>query len=522
MAPDFNVYALPVEIWQKNIYPYIESTDFLNLILSNKQLYEHLTKTKKDNLYHPPCLWNYFYEQQIMNIQAFMDRNFCDIKRIVDFPLDDYQEILTICEIYRQNHENLPNQYKTLERKWKERLLSYLKSNDFTKCVNGTKGCLYDNYFLLLGTLDKVFYRNKTNMDTHIDKVVAGMIRAGMNEPELFLRKFSNNMILSFGNHHQHLKNILPKKIVDKSKINILDIHSKFHVRHSNSKYIDLYSLEKLMYYNDQENITQLNSLILIVFEKIISVIFTATDYKKVWPISTTRRVIQPFGRAIFVFSVKKSISVNERLNILVECHSHKLYLTNFDTIRDNEKTKLTEQYHDMFKGNFINDMLTNLEYSMKTRGDKLMQSECIYNRNYKEQTVTECLKTLTELKHDVLEQIKVKSLNFDFWNDHSQSVEINFNDITLYMDNSGLKGIVVFEDIHSRQKYVINLNLSFFIQYPSLYVESHHLSMTKTNLLDEYNEVKKLLKKYFYDVLNINYKPLKASPNDLVYPKSK
>lgn len=104
MAPPLNVYTLPVEIWQQNIYPYIESTDFLNLILSNKKLYKHLTKTKKDNLYHQPYLWNHFYEQKIMNIQAFMERNFYDIKRNVDFPLDDYQEILTICEIYRQNH----------------------------------------------------------------------------------------------------------------------------------------------------------------------------------------------------------------------------------------------------------------------------------------------------------------------------------------------------------------------------------------------------------------------------------
>lgn len=515
MAPPFNVYTLPVEIWQQNIYPYVESTDFLNLILSNKKLYKHLTKTKKDNLYHQPYLWNHFYEQKIMNIQAFMERNFYDIKRNVDFPLDDYQEILTICEIYRQNHENLPNHYKILERKGKERLLNYLKSKDFTKCNNVTKGCLYDNYFLLLGTMDKCFYNNKTKMDAHIDRVVSAMIRAGMNQAEIFYEKFSNNMVLDFGNHHQHLENILPKRIFDENKENILNTHSKFQVRHSNSKYIELYSLGKLMYYNNQENINQLNVLILIIFEKILSVLFTDSDYKRMWPISLSRRVSQRLRTAIFVFSVKKNIHATERLNILVECHSHKLYLTNFDAISDNEKSKLTEQYHDVLKGNFIGDMITNLEYSMRKRGDKLMQTECIFNRNYKEQTVEECLETLTELKQEVLEEIKIKSPNFDFWNDHNQNIEINFNEITLYMDKSTLKGIVVFEDIHSRQRFVINLNLSFFMQYPSLYVESHHLSMTKTELLNEYNEVKKLLKVYFYNVLNINYKPLDISIND-------
>lgn len=514
MPQYFNVYALPVEIWQQNIYPYIESTDFLNLILSNKQLYEHLTKTKRNDYQnYQPCLWNHFHEQKIANIQSFMDKNFYVIKRAVEFPLNGYQEILTICEIYRQNHVYLPNKYKILERQGKERVLNYLKSKNFANYISDIPGCCYDIHFLLLGTLDRGFYENKTKMDAHIDNVVNGMTKARMNDPEVFLKIFSNNMVLDFGNHQQQLKNILPKRTPDRNKEDILDKHSKFHVRHSNSKYIDLYSLEKLMYYNDQENINQLNILISIIFEKILNVLFIDIEYKIVWPISTTRRVLQSLSKTIFVFSVKKNIHSNERLRILVECHSHKLSLINFDAIRDDEKTKLAEKYHDVFKGSFISDMITNIEYSMKMRGDKLMQTECIYNRSYKEQTVEECLETLTRLKHEVLEEIKVKSPNFDFWNDHNRNMEINFNDISLYVDKNSLKGSVVFKDIHSKQKYAINLNLSFFMQYPVLYVESHYPSMTKTKMLDKYGEVKQLFKVYFYNTLNINYTPIEYSP---------
>lgn len=55
-------------------------------------------------------------------------------------------------------------------------------------------------------------------MDAHIDRVVSAMIRAGMNQAEIFYEKFSNNMVLDFGNHHQHLENILPKEFLMKTR----------------------------------------------------------------------------------------------------------------------------------------------------------------------------------------------------------------------------------------------------------------------------------------------------------------
>lgn len=512
MTQNVNVYVLPVEIWQQNIYPYIEPTDFLNLMLSNKKLYKHLTKTKRSDLYLHSCLWDNFYQQIILTVQAFMERNFCRLKILKAFSLDDYQEILTICEIYRQTHEYLPNEYKRLERMWKLKLLNYLKSKDFTSSISDISGCLYDNHFLLLGTLSREFYENKVKMDAHIHKVVDGMKRAGMNQPDAFLKNFSNSMILDFGDHHQYLENILPKRMVDVTTKTVLNTHSKFQIRHSNLRYIDLYSLEKLMYYNDHDDINQLNILILIIFEKVLSSLFNENNYKTVWPISSARKFSKNPGKAIFVFSIKSS--TNEKCEILVKCHAHRLHLTKFDTICDIEKANLMKEYNDLLIGNFINDILIGLEYNMKTRGDKVVQSECIYNRNYKEQSLEECLKTITELKHVLLEEIKIKSPRIDFWNDHNQNIDINFNDIKLFLDTNTEKAIVVFQNIHSKQEFFVNLNLSFFMQYPAVYSESDHVLISKTEMLNKYVEVKTLFKVYFYKVLNINCKPFDKAVN--------
>ncbi len=51
---------------------------------------------------------------------------FSKIKEI-QFPfLDEYQKIITICEVYRHNQQYLSDQNKIIERKLKKKLLGYI------------------------------------------------------------------------------------------------------------------------------------------------------------------------------------------------------------------------------------------------------------------------------------------------------------------------------------------------------------------------------------------------------------
>ena len=93
-----DITSIPADIWQYNIFPYSEKPDFLNLVLSNKKVYDHLQSKKRTKTYSNNHLWDIFYTKCIKEIETFMDDTFTSIKKTIDFP----KNIL-----HRQDHGSL-------------------------------------------------------------------------------------------------------------------------------------------------------------------------------------------------------------------------------------------------------------------------------------------------------------------------------------------------------------------------------------------------------------------------------
>lgn len=508
MNQTLNLISIPVEIWQNNIFPHIKSTDFLNLMVSNKIVYNHLQRTEQANKYHHAPLWDIFYGKIIKEIEFFMHTTFSKIRKKIQFPfLDEYQQIITICEVYRHNQEYLSDQNKIIERKLKKKLLGYMRSTQFINNYDTMTGCCYDEAFLLFGTLTRDFYNGKRQLDRHIKKLVHGMKLKDMDEPKTFLAKFDNSMTLDFGGYDQQLQNILPKVIIDRKEKKLLDDHSKFYHQEANISCTNLYSLDALIYYNTELKLLQSNIQILTIFEKILSKLFNNLDYKKIYPISKSNVVRFRLHQAAFVFSVNESKESNNKMNILVYCDSHELRLRNYDTLSAEEKQEFEGEYEDLFKGNFMRDMVASFEYSMQTQGNRLMQIECVYNRFYKEQNLKDCLNTLTKLRNVISKDMLIKAPLFDFWHEFVPSSSFVFDNITLYLDEKTQRGFIVFQVVNGGLQFSIDMNLSFYMQFPAVYFPEDGNKIIKSDLLDHYPEVKTLLKKYFYLILNINYK---------------